>query len=101
MNRPIFTSPGRTIDKPDIIFNAKKEFYDLIPEENTCPRNCLNILFPEALFIRDLVRILLEIAERKNRYLLETIIAMMFGMNVPRLGRSCVDRNILDQSHTV
>lgn len=22
-------------------------------------------------------------------------------MNVPRLGRSCVDRNILDQSHTV
>lgn len=41
------------------------------------------------------------IAERKNRYLLETVRAMMFGMNVPRLGRSCVDRNILDQSHTV
>lgn len=39
--------------------------------------------------------------ERKNKYLLETIRAMMFGMNVPRLGRSCVDRNILDQSHTV
>lgn len=78
MNRQIFTSPGRTIDKPDIIFNAKKFFYDMIPEENTCPRNSLNILFPEALFIRDLVRILLEIAERKNRYLLETIIAMMF-----------------------
>lgn len=36
------------------------------------------------------------IAERKNRYLLETVGAMMFGMNVPRLGRSCVDRNILD-----
>lgn len=41
------------------------------------------------------------IAERKNRYLLETVRAMMFGMNVPRLGGSCVDRNILDQSHTV
>lgn len=43
------------------------------------------------------------IAKRKNRYLLETIRAMMFGMNVPRLGRSrsCVDHNILDQSHTV
>lgn len=41
------------------------------------------------------------IPERKKRDLLETIRAMMFGMNVPRLGRSCVDRNILDQSHTV
>ncbi len=41
------------------------------------------------------------IAERKNRDLLETVGAMMFGMNVPRLGRSCVDRNILDQLHTV
>lgn len=37
------------------------------------------------------------IAERKNRYLLETVRAMMFWMNVPRLGRLSVDRSILDQ----
>ena len=40
------------------------------------------------------------IAKRKNRYLLETIRAMMFGMNVPHLGRSCVDRNILEKYHS-
>lgn len=61
MNRPICTSPGRTIDKPDMISNAKKEFDDLIMEENKYPRNWINILFPEALFIKDLVRILLEL----------------------------------------
>lgn len=33
------------------------------------------------------------IADRKNRDLLETIRTMIFGMNVPPLGRSCVDRN--------
>jgi len=38
----------------------KKELFDLILEENTCPRDFLNILFLEALFIRDLLRILLE-----------------------------------------
>lgn len=27
---------------------------------------------------------------------METVRAMMFGMNVPPLGRSCVDRNILN-----
>lgn len=28
---------------------------------------------------------------------METIRAMMFGMNVPRLGRSCVDRNLINR----
>lgn len=44
----------------------KKEFDDLILGENTCPRKNLNILFPEALFIRALARILLEYLRGKR-----------------------------------
>lgn len=88
--RQNFTFSGRTIDKPDIISNAKKkEFYDLILEENTCPRNSL--LISRGTVHQRSCAYTPGIAERKNRYLLETVrAAMMFGMNVPRLGRSCV-----------
>lgn len=56
--------------------------------------------FSQYLIFRDTVHqrscaYTLGIAERKNRYLLETVRAMMFEMNVPNLGRSCVDRTYL------
>lgn len=79
-------SERHTIDKPNIIYNEKNVFL-----RSDSGGEYMSTEFSQYLISRGTV----------HRGKKDTYWKRLERMNVPRLGRSCVDRNILDQSHTV